>query len=400
MPKIDCYRRAAAAGGVGIWDWNLVTGDIFVDPLLKELLGYQDHEIRNHLDDWGRFVHPDDAGRVFERAQAHIRGEAPTYEVEHRMVHRDGSIRWFLARGTVIRDEHGVAVAMSGTDTDITERKRSDEALRQAEELNRRIVESSSDCVKILALDGRLLYMNAEGLRGLGMADASGLLQRELPALLSGDDRQSAEQAIAQARAGSRGRFQYLMPTVSGVPKWWDAVVTPITDLGGRVVQLLTVSRDITERRREEAFRAAQHQVLAAIASGSPLQLVLDCVVRLAESQSSGMQCTVLLLDDDGVTIRHGAAPSMPAGYLEALSGLTIGAKAGSCGTAMFLGQPVVCADVLSRSAVGRLPRRRPTLRVPRLLVDADLLAPSARCWGRWRCTTTGHGRRSTTNGG
>ena len=131
-----------------------------MDPILKDLLGYQDHEIGNHLDDWGRLVHPDDAAAVSERARAHIAGETPSYEIEHRMLHRDGSIRWFLARGSVTRDAQGHPVSMAGTDTDITDRKRGEEALRQAEEINRRIVESTGDCVKILDLDGRLLYIN------------------------------------------------------------------------------------------------------------------------------------------------------------------------------------------------------------------------------------------------
>ena len=205
VPTDDRYRRAAAAGGVGVWDWNLATGDIFVDPLLKELLGYQDHEIPNRVEDWGRLVHPDDAARVSERAQAHINGEAPAYEVEHRMLHRDGSIRWFLARGSVVRGPDGTAVSMAGTYTDITERRRSEEALRQAEEMNRRIVESSGDCVKILGLDGRLLYINPEGLRALELTDAGGLLNRPLAGFFDGDTRQAAEDAVG-ARARRRPR--------------------------------------------------------------------------------------------------------------------------------------------------------------------------------------------------
>ena len=165
MQADDRYRRAAAAGGVGIWDWNLASGDIFVDPTLKQILGYEDHEIRNHIDDWGRYVHPEDGAAVFAKAQAHISGETPLYEVEHRMIHRDGSVRWFLARGTVTRNAAGVAVSMAGTDTDITDRKRGEEALRQAEEINRRIAEHTGDCVKILDLEGRVVYMNREGLR-------------------------------------------------------------------------------------------------------------------------------------------------------------------------------------------------------------------------------------------
>ena len=348
MPTEDRYRRAAAAGGVGVWDWNLATGDIFVDSLLKELLGYQDQEIPNRAEDWGRLVHPDDAARVSERAQAHINDETPAYEVEHRMLHRDGSVRWLLARGLVVRGPDGTAVSMAGTYTDITERRRGEEALRQAEEMNRRIVESTGDCVKILGLDGDLLYINPEGLRALELPDAGSLLNRPLPGFFDGDARRAAEDAVGVARGGGRGRFQYLMRTATGVPTWWDAVVTPITDMSGTVVQLLMVSRDVTERRREEALRARQHQVLELIATGAPLPAVLDSIVHLVESEAEGMACTVLLLDEDGATVQHGAAPSMPDGYLQALRGLSIGPKAGSCGTAMYRGEPVIVVDVLT----------------------------------------------------
>lgn len=226
--------------------------------------------------------------------------------------------------------------------------RRTAAALRQAEELNRRIVESTGDCVKILGLGGELLYINPEGLRALELTDDTTLIGAPFTAPLPPDQRERAEEAIELARQGSRGRLQYMMRTVSGRSRWWDAVVTPITDVDGTVVQLLVVSRDVTERRHEETLRAGQHRVLELIATGSPLMPVLESIVRLVESESDGLACTVLLLDDDGVTIRHGAAPSMPAGYLEALEGLTIGPKAGSCGTAMFRGEPVVVVDVLT----------------------------------------------------
>ena len=138
------------------------------------------------------------------------------------------------------------------------------------------------------------------------------------------------------------------MRTASGAAKWWDAVVTPITDANGALVQLLVTSRDITERRREEALHAAQHQVLEMIALGRSLPEVLDSVVRLVENHSDGMLCTVLLLDDDGVSIRHGAAPSLPPDYVQAINGLTIGPSTGSCGTAMYLGKRVVVTDILT----------------------------------------------------
>jgi GAF domain-containing protein len=70
--------------------------------------------------------------------------------------------------------------------------------------------------------------------------------------------------------------------------------------------------------------------------------------VHLVESQSDGMLCTVLLLDEDGISVRHGAAPSLPADYVQAINGLVIGPNAGSCGTAMYRGQRVIVTDILT----------------------------------------------------
>jgi PAS domain S-box-containing protein len=222
-----------------------------------------------------------------------------------------------------------------------------EDALRQAQELNRRIVDSTGDCVKVLDLDGRLVHINPVGLRLLQIADARDVLNRSLSHFFDHDVRRAADQAIAAARNGSAGRFQYSMRTASGA-RWFDAVVTPITDGNGGVVQLLAISRDITERLREDTFRASQHQVLEMIATGSPLTAVLESLVRLVENQSDGMLCSVLRLDQDGKTIRHGAAPSLPPDYIRAIDGVLIGPHAGSCGTAMYLGQRVIVTDILT----------------------------------------------------
>ena len=123
------YTLAVSAGNVGVWDWNLETNGIYIDPILKQILGYEDHEIKNELDDWGRHVYPDDAEKVMEAVRAHLEGHTPIYEVEHRMVHRDGSIRWFVARGTAMHDDQGKPVRMVGTDTDVTERKQAAQEL-------------------------------------------------------------------------------------------------------------------------------------------------------------------------------------------------------------------------------------------------------------------------------
>jgi len=126
------YSLATAAGGVGVWEWNLETNEIYVDPSLKAILGFADHEIQNNPDDWGKYVHSEDIVHMMAQANAHLEGRASYFQVEHRMLHRNGGIRWFFARGTAIRDENGKPIRIIGTDTDVTERKRAEEALHRA----------------------------------------------------------------------------------------------------------------------------------------------------------------------------------------------------------------------------------------------------------------------------
>lgn len=117
------YALAASISKTGVWDWNLETDEIYLSSDLKAMLGFTDQEIPNHIDAWLRHVHPDDRDHVMAEATAHREGRKPYYEVEHRMVHKDGSIRWFLVRGVAVRDETGKPYCMMGSDTDITHLK-------------------------------------------------------------------------------------------------------------------------------------------------------------------------------------------------------------------------------------------------------------------------------------
>ena len=129
------YQLATKGGNVGVWDWNLTTGDMFVSPDLKAMLGYDDSEIKNHIEEWGKHVYAEDTEAVMKEANACIEGAKKDYHVEHRMVHKDGSIRWFLASGKVVRDESGKPIRFSGTDTDITKLKNLEGQLRQAQKM-------------------------------------------------------------------------------------------------------------------------------------------------------------------------------------------------------------------------------------------------------------------------
>jgi len=106
---------------------------------------------------------------------------------------------------------------------------------------------------------------------------------------------------------------------------------------------------DKTAAEKQEAdFRFGQSRILQMIAANKPLSQILEKLLLLIEAQSPGMLCSVLLLSDDGEHIRHGAAPSLPADYVAAIDGASIGPKNGSCGTSMYRGEPVFVTDIFS----------------------------------------------------
>ncbi|MDX1546779.1 MAG: PAS domain S-box protein [Rhodothermales bacterium] len=105
--------------------------------------------------------------------------------------------------------------------------------------------------------------------------------------------------------------------------------------------------RELAERKRAEALVSGQKQALELIAQGQPLAAVLEQLVTVIEEQAPGeILASILLLDEDGRHLRHGAAPSLPDAYNQAIDGVEIGDQVGSCGTAAFRGEPVVVVDI------------------------------------------------------
>ncbi len=116
----------------GIWDWNLDTNEVYFSPHWKSMLGYAEEEVKNTLSAWQELLHPDDAERATLTVRAFLEGTRPVFELEHRLRHRDGTYRWILARGVAGRDASGRPVRLAGSHVDLTERKRAEEQLRQA----------------------------------------------------------------------------------------------------------------------------------------------------------------------------------------------------------------------------------------------------------------------------
>src|ERR1700723_428906 len=136
---------------------------------------------------------------------------------------------------------------------DSTEPKPAEQALRDAEEFQRRLVACSQDCIKVLDLEGRLLWMNEGGMQAIEICDFGPLVNSSWLQFWEGEDARAAQDAVEAARKGGASRFTgYFATIITKQPRWWDVVVSPIRNAEGEPERLLAVSRDITEHKRNE----------------------------------------------------------------------------------------------------------------------------------------------------
>jgi len=153
---------------------------------------------------------------------------------------------------------------------DVTEAKQSVEALRASEEFNRRILDSSTDCIKVLDTGARLQFMSQGGMQVMEVDDFGAIRDCDWRSFWFGPEHEKARQAIETALAGGTARFQGPTPTAKGTLKWWDVAVTPIMGADGQVERLLSVSRDITATKKgEEALRESQRRLNAVLNNAS-----------------------------------------------------------------------------------------------------------------------------------
>jgi PAS domain S-box-containing protein len=301
----------------------------------SELLGWQ----------WLDVLHPDDRERTRGLWTASVEGCGP-YDVEYRVRRSDGVYRWFKTRGTPIRDPEGRIVKWFGTCTDITDLKRAGQALRESEQRFRTFVDHATDSFFLQDDQGFILDVNRQACESLDYTrdELVGNHPAEFdpdvtPAMLKEMHRRVDAGETVAFESRHRRKNGTLFPVEVRGRGFWE---------GGRRF-LVSLARDISERKQDEALLEGQKRILELIIQGEPLPHVLTVLCRTIEELAQGeLLASVLLLDADGVHLRHGAAPSLPESYNRAVDGLAIGPSVGSCGTAAYRREPVFVSDIAS----------------------------------------------------
>lgn len=129
-------RRGQIYANIGTWEWNIRSGELFWTERIAPLFGYPEGNLETSYENFLAAVHPEDRPQVVAAVEACIQRDGP-YQIEHRVVWPDGTERWLLERGAVVRDEHGTPLQMIGVVQDIDDRKRAELAVQERERLLR-----------------------------------------------------------------------------------------------------------------------------------------------------------------------------------------------------------------------------------------------------------------------
>ena len=190
----------------------------YLSPVFARISGYTPNEIKSlSLKAILNLIHPDDLAeteRLFGESLSGIPGKA--YQLEYRFKHKEGHYRWFQDRFTVMRDASGQPLALIGSVSDITERKRSEEAVRESEINFRHFFQTIGDLIFVATHEGRILFANQAVERKLGYS-ANELSTMHILELHPADLRQEAEKVFADMFQGARETCPLPLTAKSGV---------------------------------------------------------------------------------------------------------------------------------------------------------------------------------------
>jgi PAS domain S-box-containing protein len=248
---------ALQSANIGVWDWDLVTDEVYFSPEWKAHIGYAEDELPNAYEEWEGRLHGEDREQTLRALRAYREGQADKYVVEFRLRHKDGSYRWILAHGEMLLDDSGKPVRMTGCHLDITDRMQAEQALRKSEERYRTLVESSHDAIMTLeppawqftACNPATVTLFRSGSEEAFVATSPWQLSPEYQPDGRGSEEKAKEMIETAMRNGDHF-FEWRHKRSDG-EEFPATVLLTRVQIEGQVFLQATV-RDITDRKRAE----------------------------------------------------------------------------------------------------------------------------------------------------
>ena len=243
-------KLALKGANDAIWDWDLEHNTKFFSSRWKQMRGFSDHEIVNSPDECLKRIHPNDYQRFMKVLDDHVLGRTEFFEIEYRSQCKDGSYIWVLDRGQTVKNQAGKATRFIGFETDISDRKYSEEKLQKSEQRYRALMDNASDAICLANADGNLIEVNhkAEILLGYNREELSKLHVSQIHPLDSLQEVREHFQGIVQGITTSTLETFVLRKDGSQVPV--EITGTRI-DLENTFIAQ-GIFRDISDRKNHE----------------------------------------------------------------------------------------------------------------------------------------------------
>lgn len=347
--KLQRSERNLAEGQrltkTGSWILDFKTGNTDWSVETCRIFGFPDPPPSPHYQEFRARVHPDDREGVdFGLRESFETGEPRP--LKYRFILPDGVLKHIETISQPVWDDSGEVLRLMGTVMDVTERVKAQEALQQSKDQLRLAIDTIPGLVWVANPDGHVEYHNQRWIDFVGLSpeQASGwgwqaaIHPEDIPGLTA--------YWKSMLVSGKAGGAEARLRRFDGVYRWFLFRGVPLRDAAGKIIKWYGQNTDIDEQKRAADLVAGEKRLLEMIAQGDALPLILEALCRLAEKLAGDVSVSILLSSADGRRLQHGAAPSLPKRYIEAIDGGAIGPCAGSCGTAAYRGEAVIVTDI------------------------------------------------------
>ncbi|MEG4074988.1 PAS domain S-box protein [Microcoleus sp. Pol14C2] len=275
-------QLAVSGSSLGLWDWNIATGETYFDFHWKSMLGYAEIEIENNLKSWEKLLHPDDRVKVMKSLNSYLEGETNIYEVEFRMLNKAGNWQWILAMGKIVEyDEWGAPLRMTGTHKDISARVAAEAEKTQliaSLQLSAEQLQTAQRIARIgnweFDMEAGIITWSEELFRVYGRELNRAPTMEELLEQIHRDDKERFSQVVQNAMTeGTAYDIDHRIYFSSGEIRHVNAKGQSVKNEFGQVVRLFGTAMDISHRKKaeialqesEQRFRAVFEQAAIGI---------------------------------------------------------------------------------------------------------------------------------------
>ncbi len=251
------FRKALESIGDNVWEHDFRTGITYFSKSTSEFLGYPTEEISSNQQAWWESVHKDDIHLLIDNDQKYQNGQLDAHNLEYRIVLRDGSIKWVLDRGVVVvKDSNGKPLKISGTHTDITERKNIQAKLETQRQFYEDILNNMPSDIAVFSAKHEYLFVNPMGIKDeelrkwiIGKRDEDYCEYRNKPMSIAAGRRETFNKVIS-SKYPSEWEEKNIAP--NGEEKYILRRWYPVIENDNKVKLVIGYGMDITERKKTE----------------------------------------------------------------------------------------------------------------------------------------------------